>query len=653
MAEEEIIEEIIYEDEPSTSKKSNSSKPEKPCKRKKIWWRVLLAWFGGFLTFPIVLAVVALLVVTQVKVDDMVSMTGNDPSVVLGENYRNKNIIEFISELSTADFNTLDGLNKISPLVEKTIKENVNPALKDALGIELNWNEIKNKPFDTKAVDEHGKLKNLTNYLESYIFDNVTIAYFMNDNDEELLKIYQYFLYDVVRDENGEAIKSETGYTINKEKPLTLSNFLDSSFLNDIVNYVAIGDIFDENTDSGFSDAIKNITISNLTEDTLLSLHVIDVLPDIKEGEFLYNFREKTLDELTSLGIDTLKLTEVFDKKDYLGEEKSLIKALYDSNHDITVGEMLEYDTISKIELGDIIAEENYKDEDGNVTNRILDALIKNHATIDNLSSKVEDLKITDVLSISNDAPRVLLTLRDHKNLDGSKGAKLNEIETIMEGLQLRQIIDIDETSEDTAQLLKTLAGCVVFAEGNEGLTYRLNHLKFNEVFKEADLGSSDVIRILWEDNGNGNFEIYDIPDKISKVTLKRLLGDKLYEGEDSDNPIEYTWWFLLTEETEYEDWKIHDPTRISERTSTSLGNGANYTVNDVNKLVANMSYHMETEKLRTLSEAGFIDVDSSVLDSNIVYDKNGDSVIDPYTETFKIGDLTMTEFTNAVATII
>lgn len=642
--EEEVIEEVIYEDENPEiiDKKSKKRKEPKPVKQKQIWWRVLLAFFGGFFAFPIVLGVVIAVVLSNIKVDDIVRMTGNDPEQVLGEQYQNKNILEFVTQLTKANFNDLEGLNSITPMVERMIvgyeDENgnmvggLNETLYETIGVKLDWDTLKTKTFNGSGDDNIGV------YLQNYLLDNVTIVHFM-ENTDDMPNIYNYFLYDVERDENGKPKKTDGHYNVDMNHPTVLSQLLDGDFLGGIIDYVSIKDIVGDE-DAGLLNAIKDFTIEDLQdEEKILGLYVHDIFDDLDSESFLYNFKDKTLKQLTNLGVDTLLLKDVFSES--YRNSTPIIKAIYDKDHDITIGDMLKYETISDIELGEIIPEENYKDEIGNVTNKLLKAMIDNHTTIDNISEKVDELKISDVLNISDSAPKVLITLRDYDNIDGSKGAKLKDLETIMGTLKLNEIIEIDEGSSSTAQILKSLANTTVFGSGTDNLVYKLNHLKFNEVFTESECtgpSASKVIKILWEKDGrNGNFDIFSIPSEVSGITLVDLLGDDLYENPTDPihpNRIDYTWWFLLTSEDDYIEWESSSEglARIAAR--EQLGEGLNYTVNSLDDLVDNISYHVDHEVLDTLYAAGFLSIsDPAMLDNDFGYGRIGDMTIAGFIE--------------------
>ena len=73
--------------------------PVKKPKKKHIWWRVLLAFIGGFLLFPIVLAGTTAIAVTAFSTKDVVTMAGGNPDEILGEDYKNKSLIYLEKEV--------------------------------------------------------------------------------------------------------------------------------------------------------------------------------------------------------------------------------------------------------------------------------------------------------------------------------------------------------------------------------------------------------------------------------------------------------------------------------------------------------------------------------------------------------------------------
>ena len=100
------------------------------------------------------------------------------------------------------------------------------------------------------------------------------------------------------------------------------------------------------------------------------------------------------------------------------------------------------------------------------------------------------------------------------------------------------------------------------------------------------------------------------------------------------------SYWFLFTESGEVfkDEYKKFLPKL-----------GYTYTVNDMDKFVNNMNYHIKSEKIRDLADAGYLDVNfnlDAVLKNNV------------YTYPIphggeKIGDLTISELLEVIEALV
>ena len=116
----------------------------KKCKRK-YWWRYLLLFLFGFIFFPIALAGGAIILTTQVKTKDLVSLFGGNPEDVLTEKYHDKSVYELVMDVINGEitFNSIGGIRELTPFVDDLV-EMINVELDKAIGF----------TFD-KAVVEH------------------------------------------------------------------------------------------------------------------------------------------------------------------------------------------------------------------------------------------------------------------------------------------------------------------------------------------------------------------------------------------------------------------------------------------------------------------------------------------------------------------
>ena len=243
-----------------------------PVKKKRIWWKILLAWLGGFIAFPLVLAGAAAIAGTLVSTKDLVAMTGNDPNKILGEEYLNKTLLQSVMDIldktSKNEFKTLDDINRVSPMVRSTIedvyKTLANSLLGDATGVELDWDAIKDKEFTTPESSSGAgdQSSPLVEALKDQLLENITIVSLLESVDDLNNDIFKFFLYPVNMteqlDEEGNVVVDEQGNPVmvrgegfDTDHPYTLKQLLEGDkFFNNITDMITIGDVIPNDSEN-------------------------------------------------------------------------------------------------------------------------------------------------------------------------------------------------------------------------------------------------------------------------------------------------------------------------------------------------------------------------------------------------------------------
>lgn len=241
------------------------------------------------------------------------------------------------------------------------------------------------------------------------------------------------------------------------------------------------------------------------------------------------------------------------------------------------------------------------------------------------------NLALKDVVNIDVDdptTPQVLISLAN---------TKLYQMESTLKTLTLGQVIKIDDSDPNTPQILKSLKSTVVFGE-TENLETRLVYLKFKDYFSESEC-QTGILKVLWNTTTpGGDFLISQISSKVQGLKLVQLLEDKIYKNGDPTEEIEPLWWFLLTEQGE---------TFTASEKYHTLKNGASYTMDDLDKLIVNMNYHLENENLDDLYAAGLINIDDPEKLNRMVPSQEDPSV------NVRIGTFTITEALNYSLSLI
>lgn len=392
MVEDDV--EVVVEEEQSPKKK------KKAAKKKHYWWRFLLCFFGGFLFAFVSIGGAVLVGGTVLKTSDLVSLFGGNPDEVLTEDYQNTTLLNLVMDLSQKKFDTLEDINKITPLVRQTLEEQINPTLEQYLKFTLDWDAIANASFTDK---ENG----ISTAIQDQFYDGIKIIDFVSDSST-LLNIYKYFLYDVVRDDNGDPIKDANGnVTIDEESPITLRQYAEGAkFLNSIMDYIRIGDVIEgaETSTDPIIIALKDTTIGNLKQ-RMNTLTIGELFTETqKQSNPLLNdnnLGQYTLSDLSNTNtIDSIHINAILG--DDTSTFSSLLKAIY--NQDLTIGNLKTDDLTTLIKVGDVIDPSSSK-----IVYALKDKTI---ASLGNQET-IMGLLLSDIFDIPNDPDNLLYQYKD------------------------------------------------------------------------------------------------------------------------------------------------------------------------------------------------------------------------------------------------
>lgn len=450
-----------------------------PVKKKHIWWRVLLAWLGGFIFFPLALAGVIFAGGSLFTISQIVSMTGGNPEEYIGESYKDKTITQMIFGLQNMKFDTLNDINEITPLLRKTIEEQINPIL-EQYHLSLDWDEIKDRTF-VKPEGEGAEDYSIGTYFSTEFLDKIQIANFI-EGAEELKGVYQYFLYDLIRDpETGEPVLDEHGNVqINNEDPYSIRDFMSGAdFLNDLINYITIGDVID--IDENSEQILQTIQYWNLGSfnDNISTLSIGDLFSpeDIASSKILEALKDSTIDSLAT-DINNVELGQLFSDEDI--ESNAILKALQHSTltslasdlNTKTIGDFLE--VYKEVEVPATFEEgTEYYYYDAEEAKYVLDTTVVSQETLEN--------SITThgkVYTVTNKILKALSTLK----LDDFSNQ--NKIQEVIGGLYVGDLF----SSDDGSSLFKVIAGYTIDELRTEDLT---ESIKIGDILEVHTLATS------------------------------------------------------------------------------------------------------------------------------------------------------------------
>ena len=553
--------------------KEGAPVPQQKTKQKAIWWRVLLAFFGGFLCFPLTVVGAGAIVGTVFTTRQVVEMAGGNPDDILGAKYQSQTILQSVMTLlNEQKYDTLEDLNEISPMVEKLITETINPVLEENLHYTLNWDEMKTMKLSGEGNDSIGE------YLKEDITNGIHLVDFI-EGSSDLRGVLKYILYDVVKDSSGKPVEDVDGnVTIDENKPYSVADLMNggSSFFNAIIDYIKIGDVIEVNTGSPkilqimgnwrigkISDkmntmklgslfeqsdldnnaligALGDLTVNDLTDadklmDTVLDLKLGDIIKDIPADTILYSFKDKTLNEIKDSDINSIYLADLLKKEVYVltpGKESDynkVIGALIENerkdryNAAVTAGsftgtyeEWLEADPENAKYKASVNTLTNYD----SIKNIKLSDIMENtgsnkvlQAIFDKGATVGNMSTIVNTLTLGEVMDIEAGSLLDYDNIKNiqisNSGTLINEIKTTVE---LSRVIDINESSP---QILKTLTDFTGMEAGKP--TFGSNGAKVGNIASKLDdMTLGQVIEI---DEGSS--------------ALMKALKDKLVFGTD------------------------------------------------------------------------------------------------------------------------
>lgn len=603
---------------PLTKEEKKMKKIMKKGKRH-YWWRYLLLFLFGFIFFPIALAGGVVILATQVKTKDVVSLFGAKPEDVLTEKYHDKTILQLVMEFANGEItiNSIGGIREITPYVDELVNM-INTELDKAIGFTFDTEELYKVTFDE-----------IGDYIYTSLTEGIELAKILNITESSSRALI-YLGYETLPD----------GST-DWNNPRSLGDLM--SGMNEIIENATLGDLLDVGTE-GILYNLRDVKVSNLADEmnNRPLNQIIDISSDdfpalVYMGQFAVNelsegLENATLGDLIEIDPDSMlwelkdcKLDELSDEilnlklgdvMEITEESNSILQYLKDTSinglndaiNDLPIDVAIEINesspkflkslaargaTVSTI--GDMVTELTLADMIDVGDSKILQAIAD--STFETLPSDIENLTLSDVVDTeSADAPLILKSLAD---------VKINELGDAIHDLQIEEIIEI---TEDSPMILKALKGTKF-----EELATRIDTLAIQDIFTEAEIADNIFLKAM-----GGTTHLEDMATRISELTFVEVFKEQIYENPNDPTTLKSTWKYLLTDEygVVREDYKI---------------------ASDMSKLIDNMQRNFQEATLFELNEDGFLPLDdTSILNKSILG--------------HKIGDLTMEELLELVA---
>lgn len=511
-----------------------------------------------------------------------------------GEEDTRQNIIKFLGKYSIADFGDLESIINTATLGDLLGEDGVEEPFSNLLdmtisdlksGTDLTIGKIYGIPEGTTENTggwdyvifnlRNEKLSDFANNMSTY-----TLSTFIeiDSNSSSILKALK------------DATLSNIDETINTMELCTILGYElaeDGKYYKDGVECPTILATLMDCTINTVSDRISNLTIGDLGLGDDIAL-----LSALKNAK------------LTELGTEIKKLT----MKDLLGiteqdmQDNKILAYIANGTLNEDDDNYL-FNLINNMTLGDVLS----IDES---SNKLLQSLAT--CKIDELGSKIETLKLSDMIDIETDPnasgySQIMYALKD---------CTLNNISDKIKTLKLSEMmtIETDPTSANYNQLLVALKD-----ETLDTIGTRLKTLTIADVFDSETLSSNKFLKCI-----DSTTLITDVGNAMVNLKFTDVFSDEIY---DTEGNVKSTWKYLLK-----------DPETGTIHTEYTLGgDGDGNEQSDMSDMINNMSGNIQNATLQDLYDDGFITLsDPSVLNKKLGF--------------VTLGSMTIAQLINAVA---
>ena len=400
-----------------------------------------------------------------------------------------------IADLSdTSNLNTL----KIGEIVDTSGADPLLQALSDKTIAQITTAGF----MDTLLLED--VFPGATGVLGTMVAKHYTVGD-LNDNN----KIMALTVQEVLNPSSSDFLYNFKDYQLDELASIDVNTIKLTSIysLSEINANKILKALYDNNHDVTIGDLMDNSVIMSLTVDQVLSPASTD---------FLYNFKDYQLDELASIDVSTVKLTDIYSLTDI--NANKILKALYDNNHDVTVGDLSDNSVVMSLTVNQVLAPSasdflyNFKDyqldelASIDVTtikltsiysmsainaNKMLKALYdsNNDITVGDLSnmSTINALPLESVIDPGTNKLLLALVAMD---------TTIGNISTNVNLLKLGQVIDIDDTDPATPQFLISLKDTKVteLSGALAGLKLKdVMSIKPGDVYKDTSVSPFDL----------------------------------------------------------------------------------------------------------------------------------------------------------------
>lgn len=495
---------------------------ERHPRRPHQWWRSLIMFFVGFVSciLTMVLGVVAASSIIKVStiMDSALQSTPYSSSDLLGVEFQQDTILTMVMKLSSGNykFETLNDLNRVSPMVEKLFYDEdepdhrgiVNKTLYENLEVEFQWDEIKDLSFipttseettptteplplreGEPAEEETGiSIPKTNSPLVDYLINSFTeqlqlaniINKFMGENPfGDFASLVEKVLYHTKNvqdvDEEGNPLFDEEGNPVYVQDVDSYGNLMFDDDGNPI--YKQEPDHDHPYSAKDFLELGSSL-FSNLLSDFRVG-DIIDLLGiDTETSPFIGQMSNWRVTDFSDDLLKTIKIGLLLDSS----SDNPFIQKIIEENW--TVGDLSTGEILDGLKISDFI--------DTTDASTIIKLLAD--WTLEDFSTKdiMEEFTIGDLFpaptSGEDDRAQIIKALENTTLADLTK-------ESTIQGLVISDIISLDEDSV----IYKIIGDKTI----GELTNIDIQEVKLTDLFTLEDIQANNILNSIYSNNNN------------------------------------------------------------------------------------------------------------------------------------------------------
>lgn len=583
-----------------TYKDGKNISPNGTVKKRRYWWRYLLVWFSGLVSCVLIIGLVGVIMSTSFTAGQVLGTFGLNVEALLQPYYSGMTILQLATTLPTLKYETLGDIYQITPMVKELILNTINPLLEKELHFSYDWDIISKKPFALPVQEREDHSVDTKEDLSTYIGRAIKEGVYLEDffTGESIPTLVNLFLYP--KDEYGNydynnpyslndfITAGDTGLFDTIMNSILVKDFVSNpsgdplldyigdwsikDFDDEHINAMTLGLFIDQSTTDPLMQEISKWTVADLKEGTKFDSLSLGLFLDGESGDpFIEEMGKYTVGDLKKGDfIDSLKISLFIDpdttdpfmqeigkytigdlKKGDFIDSLSLGLFLDQTSTDpfikeiskFTIGDLKDGNFIDNLSVGLFLEQESTDP----IIQKLSELKISDLKDTDVIKNLFMDLKLGDVVTISETTPQIIATL---VNKEYTINDLLNG--NLYEDLTISDIFDVTNNRIFTALKDNSLAsleneqtfynltlGQVLPATGdtiiakfkdktlNEISELDIHDILLTDIFTAQEIEDDPILKSLVSSYPNISIGELSDPDKLTCLKLGDVLTDR------------------------------------------------------------------------------------------------------------------------------